>query len=373
MSLSRYENGSWRLQLTGTDGVRRSVFLSKTTSKAAAVTFSNTVQRLLQCARLEVPFDARDQKWIVQQDGQIKKKLAKLGLVRTDQVEARQTLKAFTEQYIVRQPKETQRKLSDVARRLIAFFGDIPLHGINNADAQRFQHWLVSDQRLAENSTARRHIGYCVQIWNAAIDDELIVKNPFAQKGLKKAVKTNKERHFYVDRELAKRIFAVIPSTEYRLRFTLMRFNGFRAPSELNELRWSDIDWQNQSMTIRADKNRHQEDGGVRVSGIFPEVLPLLEEMSQARRGDAINVLPRISHKNLTKHVRNWVAAVGVDVWPQLLVNLRRSAATDAHDLYAPHVVDAWFGHCEAVSKKHYRMVTDEHYARLKSQASSLV
>ena len=154
------------------------------------------------------------------------------------------------------------------------FFGDVELGSINKGDAQRFQEWLIKPKAeggdgLAANSTARRMLGYCVSIFQSAIDDEIISKNPFKQKCLKRSVKTNHNKHFYVNKDLAQKIYNAIPQPERRLRFVLMRFAGYRSPSELNDLKWKDVDWENNQITIQAQKNRHQDTGMHVLGGTF--------------------------------------------------------------------------------------------------------
>jgi hypothetical protein len=62
----------------------------------------------------------------------------------------------------------------------------------------------------------------------------------------------------------------------------------------------------------------------------------------------------------------------GLDVWPQLLVNFRRSAATDACSYLPSHVVSEYYGHSEAISYSNYRMTVATH-AQACATAPSLI
>ncbi len=80
------------------------------------------------------------------------------------------------------------------------------------------------------------------QFFEAAVDKELIPKNPFHKmKGL--SVRGNKAKEFYVSREIADRVIDACPDAQWRLLFALSRYGGLRCPSEHLGLRWGDIDY----------------------------------------------------------------------------------------------------------------------------------
>jgi integrase len=58
----------------------------------------------------------------------------------------------------------------------------------------------------------------------------------------------------------------------------LSRYGGFRTPSETLSLRWEDIDWEMNRMSIPEPKVEHHEGRGIRSFPIFPELRPILDE-----------------------------------------------------------------------------------------------
>jgi hypothetical protein len=82
--------------------------------------------------------------------------------------------------------------------------------------------------------------------------------------------------------------------------------------------------------------------------------------------------VPIITHTSLTKRVKQWIGAAGLELWPQMLVNFRRSAVTDACSYLPSHVVAAYFGHCEAISYANYRMTTAAHAVNFAAAPSVL-
>jgi hypothetical protein len=66
--------------------------------------------------------------------------------------------------------------------------------------------------------------------------------------------------------------------------------------------------------------------------------------------------------------LRTWLGKVavraGVELWEKPWVNMRASAATDAANKFPCHVCEAWFGHSEAITNRHYRQVAEDHFQK---------
>ena len=105
---------------------------------------------------------------------------------------------------------------------------------------------------------------------------KLIDKNPFS--GLKATVQANKTRFFYIDQETIDKVIETAADTEWKLIFALARFGGLRCPSEILELKWSDIDWAEEEMTVRSDKTEHHTGQDQRIVPIFSDLLPILRD-----------------------------------------------------------------------------------------------
>lgn len=378
-SCERAKNGSWRYQVIRFDGERRDVFFPKEVQKKDAETLRSNFDRVIQAAKLKEPLDVKTQEWLSKLDENLYEKLVKLKAVEP-RANPTTTIGGFISFYLKEygHSPETKRKLTDVAGKIVKYFGkDTLMSKVTKGEATRFYNKLsekkvwTSDGELdldqggfglAKDSTAARHLGVCRQFWSAAIEEEFILRNPFANKKLSTRVRTNKKRQHYIDVETSNIILDAMPNLVWRLRFALMRWQGLRCPSELNVLRWDAIDWAGQKILIRAPKTNHIEGKESRLAGIMPEVLPLLEQMFERADNGAELVLPRMAHKNYTKFFKKYLERAGIEIWPALFNNLRKSAVTDAQEYLPSHVADDWFGHSETVSKEHYRMVTENHF-----------
>ena len=67
-----------------------------------------------------------------------------------------------------------------------------------------------------------------------------------------------------------RRAIEYAPNGTWRLLIALSRFAGLRTPSEAFSLRWQDVDWERQRLTITSPKTEHLAGRGYRVIPLFP-------------------------------------------------------------------------------------------------------
>ena len=367
---------SKRVQLRGVHGRRVNMKFPPSTTKEELGTFKRVAQRLVQSQLGNLTFFPQDIAFVQSYGKKMADKLRLLGVSLEESPERAEAvlLGNYASRFIASKSGETERKLNDAARRMERFFGrNKDIREIDKTDALSFAKWLIEKEGLAEFSTARRTLGYASQIMTGAVKDEVIAKNPFSGEDLPKAVRTDQDKWRYITPEETLRLWNVIQTEEDRIRFVLLRFLGLRAPSELNQLTWKDVDWKSLQVTIRSPKLRNDKNQGRRTCPItHPDALPVLERAYAQRVADDSPLVPAISHASLTKRVTQWLGAAGLEIWPQLLVNFRRSAITDACDILPSHVVAAYYGHCEAISFANYRMTVANH-AQAFASAPSLI
>jgi integrase len=73
------------------------------------------------------------------------------------------------------------------------------------------------------------------------------------------------------------------PNDTWKLLISLSRFAGLRVPSEALSLRWQDVDWERQRLTIPSPKTEYLAGRGYRVIPLFPELRPYLESTKPPR------------------------------------------------------------------------------------------
>jgi integrase len=154
------------------------------------------------------------------------------------------------------------------------------------------------------------------------------------------------------------------------LLFALARYGGLRCPSEVVELTWADVNWEGARMLVRAPKTEHHEGHEERVTPIFPELRPYLEAAWDEAADGATKVctLRITGNSNLRTQMHRIIRRAGLVPWPKLFVNMRATRATELAEIFPGHVCAAWLGHSNLIADRHYRQLTDEHFAKAAGQ-----
>ncbi len=179
-------------------------------------------------------------------------------------------------------------------------------------------------------------------------------------------VQANKSREHFVFREDTTKVLEACPDAEWRLIVSLCRFGGLRCPSEILELRREDIVWDQNRILVTSRKTEHHAGHETRVIPLFPELVePLRDVFEQAAEG-AVYLITRYrsQNSNLRTQFNRIVRRAGLKPWPKPFQNCRSTRETELMESYPAHVVCAWIGNSEAVARKHYLQVTDEHFQR---------
>lgn len=364
------KTGSRSIQYADTEGVRRTITLG-TVSEKQAMNVKLLVEDLANAKASGGSPKPLTLKRLNELSVKLRNRIATVGLCEPV---GTATLGEFIQRYREdRQDveKSTQATYGRAEKHLVRFFGkDRSLRSITPVDAEAFSIDLRVKQRLAEN-TARRMCGRAKQFFAAARKRRLIDENPFED--LKSTVQGNPERHHYISHEVAQKVLKACPNAEWRLLFALGRYGGLRMPSEIQSLRWGDVDWDRMRIRITSPKTRKQGKGA-RELPIFPELEPYLREAFEAAPEGTEFLIPSYvgSNKNPGTHLRRIILKAGVTPWPKLWHNLRSTRQTELMQDHPAHVVAHWLGNTVAVAVKHYAQVTDEHYALAATGCSAL-
>ena len=259
------------------------------------------------------------------------------------------------------------------------------IDSISPGKADQFKKWLKSEQGLAEN-TARARCGIVRSLFRFAYRHRLVRENPFSD--IKCNLIRDKTKSVFVSREMADKIFEHCPNEQWRILFALARLGGMRHPSETMALRWSDVNWDEETIKITSIKTANHPGHESRIIPIFKELRPCLEAardtsdpvnpfvvtIGRAKRvGKAVpphlsKDIPKINEGTTTScGITHIIRSAGLEPWPKLWNNLRASRETELTEVYPIHVVVAWIGHSRTVAEKNYLQVTQEHMSRAKN------
>ena len=338
-------------------------------SKKVAGAAKIRIEHLIAAKAAGHPVDAESARWLAGVSDALHARLAKVGLVpqRLGVGESRQqvlTVAALIDRYISRRDRNlkpnTIRKMQQARRAMVDHFGeDRVLDSISTGAASDWREKML--ETLAE-ATVATHIKCAKAFFGYARDSEFLASNPFDR--VKAGSQKNSRRKFFVSQATIGKVLAVCPDTEWRLITVLARYGGLRIPSELRDLKWSDVDWEGNRIIIQAKKKEHLDGHQTRPIPLFPEIRPHLEEAFHLAAPGSVYAVPRARQAgvNLRTQFERLLAKAGVKQWPRLFQNLRASRETELAKVYPMHLVTSWIGNTKEVAMDHYLMATDEDF-----------
>ncbi len=364
-------NGCRTIQFIDAEKHRKSIRLGKVTAKAGEA-IKAKVEAILEASYSQLSWDRETADWVGKLDCKLYDKLAAVGLLPTRKRADSASLEVFLDAYIASRidVKGATRIVYDQTRKyLLGYFpAKTPLANITAADASGFRRWLSAPKPegkgLAEN-TVRKRCSVARQFFREAVEARKLTENPFSKmKGI--AVGDNRARDYFLTREDASKVLAACPDNEWRLIFALSRYGGLRCPSEHFALTWSDIDWEQERITVRSPKTEHVAGHESRVIPLFGELRDYLERAFDAAPAGSVYVIAahRKPGMNLRTNLLRIIERAGLKPWPKLFANLRSSRATELAADFPGHVAAEWLGHSTKVASKHYWRVTEADYER---------
>lgn len=361
-------NNRWLVQFVSPDGSRKTVTTkgskrSRDNGRQKANSFREKIDELLsnRLRGQSVPADLA--KWVIGLPVETYDKLAAAGLLEE---RASTKLGPFLADWFEKRKHRKESTLTvwgHARRNLTDYFGaNKDLRSINEADAEEFELWLSEHEKLAE-STVRKRCGFAKQMLASAVKTRLIETNPL--QALKVAAKGNKKRQYFVTEAEAQKVLLACPNAEWRAAFALARYGALRMPSEIEELKWTDIDWQNERFRVHAPKTEHHADNGDRLPPLFPEVRKALSELWDQTPEGTVYVLPKIRKlTNINPQLGRIIKNAGLKIWPKRWQNLRATRATELRRHFPEEVVVDWCGHTETIAMEHYWMTLEEDYQK---------
>lgn len=222
-------------------------------------------------------------------------------------------------------------------------------------------------------TTIHKRLNCARQMFRDATIRKLVSENPFAH--VRHRIGDVSERRAYIPATDALRVIEHCPNTTWKVLVALSRFAGLRTPSESLSLKWADVDWERQRITVPVPKLQHLPGRGHRIIPMFPEVRPWLERAFDEAPEGSVYVVPEKYRRramtaagwancNLRTTLEKVIRRAGVEPWPRLWHSMRASSETDLAGRFPLPVVAKWLGNTAAIAMKHYVDVTDADFKR---------
>ncbi len=367
-STEKIERGagvSYAIRLSPTeDHSRPRVRLGKVTKKQAD-TARVHVEQLIACRRTGSTMPPATQQWVAAVDRETGSRLRELGLLDPCSGDDETTVGDWTLEYLCKRTdiKERTRQNMSQARAFLMDFldDDIPLAGFTPGHADDFRLFLLGKGQA--EATVRRRCKRAKQFFAAAIRHGHITDNPFND--VPTGNVANGDRRVFVDRDTIASVIEACPDDQWRLIFALARYGGLRIPSEIQGLRWIDINWRKKLFIVHSPKTEHIEGKKYRDVPLFPELVPYIRAWQKCRqKGEALVFPALVKRSNLREHALRIIRKASIEPWTRVFQNLRASRETELVEEFPVHVVTAWLGNSPDTAAKHYLSVLKTHLER---------
>ena len=357
-SVCRYRGDKRRIIFQFSRNERRTIWLGAVPKKVAE-SICLRVQELNSCRIANVPPPPSLLEWVNGLDEKISNKLVRVGLLqpRVKPPTVSELIERFLKGKHVK--PSTAAAYPQTTKSLLAKLGaDTRIDLVKPTDAEAWRSSLISDGYA--KSTVNKRVIVAKSIFERAVRWGLIPESPF--RDLRGGSQSNPERSRYVERSTILMLLPHCSSMEWRAILLLTRMAGLRAPSELQALRWGDIDWEAKMMTVRSPKTEAHEGKAFRLVPVDQVLQPVLSQLRQAAPTDAEHVLPNLARSsNLRTGLLRLLKRVGTPAWPRLYQNLRASCETDWVKDFPEKDVVGWLGHSVAVAREHYIQSRNQH------------
>ena len=375
-SIGHDAGGRRRILFYAADGSRKTIRLGKC-SKRDAETVLRRVEALL-AIRITGGEPSRDLAlWLADLGPQLRERLDRAGLIGPAEPAPKKqipTLDAFLDDFMARHGDGKKPGTITVWRQVMRMLreylpADLPIDQITAGHAKEFLGKLRA--RGLASATVHKRVGFARQFFQDAVDWELIDRNPFSRiKTASSSVKSNVD----VPRETIDLVLKHC-DTAWATIVGLSRYGGLRCPSEVLSLRWDDVDWEGDRMSVPEPKVEHHEGRGVRSVPLFPELREIIARAWDAAPAGAEFVVNKPAYReaairpggwgnaNLRTHFLRILRRAGVPPWPRLFHSMRASRQTELERQFPRHVVCAWMGNTTAVAERNYLLVTESDFA----------
>ena len=361
-SIEQHRPGHWRIVYRHQDASKK-LYLGKCSQKSAQA-FLQHFEALLTNAKLNVSLPAATTLWLDALPAETRQRLAEKGLAPPASL--RHTLGELTTGFInsARIKTSTLTFYSHTVRNLLEYFGaQCPLADINGKMAEDFRCWLTDHEKLSRATTNRR-ITAARTIFAKAVAWNMIDRNPFLH--VKGGLQTNPDRQRYISEEEIYRVINACSNPNWKAIFALARFAGLRMPSEVHQLKWTDIQFDAVKdsapcIRIRSPKTEHHLNRDHRIIPLFAELRPILMDLRAATPADSEYILPReiLQSNNLRTQARRIIRRAGIEPWPKTFHNLRASRESDLMKKLDIATAAKWMGNTPEVAARHYAVATN--------------
>ena len=294
--------------------------------------------------------------------GEIQEKLAKAGLIAVSKSKTCQELWDSCLKHKTGVKPNTTTHYRQTMRLFFEMFS--PAESIESITPDRLLEWKTSMLTRYKPASVAGHIRTAKMIFTWAVDQDWLPKSPM--KNIPKGSFRNRDSDRIVSMEEYAKLLDACPNQEWRTIIVLARIGGLRCPSELKQLRWTDVNWAENRFLVRSPKTEHHEGHRERIVPLFPELRAELDRLffslDETDDNEFVIEQYRRTSWNLGEPFQEISRRAGLGTILQPFRNMRRSRSNEVRRKWGDLKERLWIGHSERVMEKHYAVLSDDEF-----------
>ena len=293
--------------------------------------------------------------------GEIREKLAKHGLI---QVIGSKTCRQLWDACLKCKTDVKPNTVIHHRQTMRVFFETFsPTQTIESITSECLLEWKTSMLTRYAPASVAGFIKTAKMVFTWAVENDWLPKSPM------KHIPQGSFRNRRNDRTISMAEYAELldacPNQEWRTIIALARIGGIRCPSELRNLRWTDVNWAKNRVLIRSPKTEHHEGHHERIIPLFPELRAELDRLFFSLDDTDENefVVKQYRRVSLTNQFQKIAVLAGLGTIKCPFRNMRRNRSNEVRRQFGELKERLWIGHSEQVMEKHYAVLSDDEYS----------
>jgi integrase len=211
--------------------------------------------------------------------------------------------------------------------------------------------------RLYDDYAPATVVKICIEVkamlqW--AVKQKWIADSPMQDVKTTRVINRTKDRIITMDEY--ERLLDACPNQEWRIIIAMARIGGLRCPSELKQLRWSDI--KDDRFIVKSPKTERHAGQGTRIVPLFPELKRELDD----RNGEYVIQSMQGTGWCISAPFQQIAKKAGLTI-VRPFDNMRMTRSNEIRIRFGETKESIWLGHSTKVMKDFYANLSDEEYA----------
>jgi integrase len=329
--------------------------------KTTADRLQEVVEKLLFYKRNGIIPDKATEQWLKTAPDELKAKLSKVGLII---VTAPKTCKELWDGCLESKTGEIKKQTLDIYRRCQKIFHEMfpATETIESITEARLKTWKTAMLEEYAESSVSTNLTITRMVFDWGKSKKWLEDNPMKDVSLGNSV--NRENDHTMTMEEYAELLDACPNQEWRTILALARIGGLRCPSELQRLKWADVNWSGNRFTVHPPKTERYENHRKRIVPLFPALRSELQKHFDASDGNefVIQHYQGMSWK-LGSPFKIIAKRAGLEI-PRPFDSMRTTRSNEVVREFGAVMESLWIGHSIQVMKKFYLQPSDNDFAK---------